>query len=137
MLTPRFDLAFRSWGSVLNRWFEPYPYVMECEDWVPTSDIAETEKSYIVSMELPGIDLKKNEISYHEGILSVKGEKEKESTKDESCRCSERYSGPFQRTFRIPGKVDIDKINTTYKKGILKVTLPKSEESVRKKITVH
>jgi HSP20 family protein len=137
MLKPRFDLAFRSWGSVLNRWFEPYPYVTECEDWVPNSDIAETEKSYVVSMELPGIDLKENEISYHEGILSVKGEKEKETTKDESYRCSERYSGPFQRSFRVPGKVDSDKINTTYKKGILKVTLPKSEESVRKKTTVH
>jgi HSP20 family protein len=137
MLTPRFDLALRPWGSVLNRWFETYPYVTECEDWVPTSDIAETERSYVVSMELPGIDLMKNEISYHEGVLSVKGEKEKEPIKDESCYCSERYSGPFHRTFRIPGKVDSDKINTTYKKGILKVTLPKSEESVRKKITVH
>ena len=137
MLTPRFDLALRPWGSPLNRWFETYPYVTECEDWVPTSDIAETEKSYIVSMELPGIDLMKNEISYHEGVLSVKGEKEKESIKDESCYCSERYSGPFHRTFRIPGKVDSDKISATYKKGILKLRLPKAEESVRKKITVH
>ena len=88
-------------------------------------------------MELPGIDMKKTDISYNDGILSVSGEKGKASTEGECCHCAERYSGSFQRSFRIVGKVDREKIEATYTDGILKVTLPKAEKSLPKKIAVH
>jgi len=124
---------------VLDEWFYPYPstYGAECADWVPPTDIAERAKEYVVSMEAPGIDMNKTEVTYTKGILTVKGEKVKESTDDECCHCAERYSGSFERTFHVSENVDGDKIDATYKDGILKVVLPKSEESSVKKIEIH
>ena len=138
MLVPRrFDVAFRPFRSLFEDWFNPYPSVVEREEWMPASDIAETEKAYAVSMELPGIDMEKTDISFSDGVLTVKGEKLKETFEGECCHCAERFSGSFTRSFRIYGGVDTDKIDATYKDGILKVMLPKSEEHMPKKITVH
>jgi HSP20 family protein len=72
-----------------------------------------------------------------EGILTVKGEKTKGVSVGESCYCSERYSGSFQRNFRIPGAVDTEKMEAGYKDGILRVGLAKSGKSVVKKIEIH
>jgi HSP20 family protein len=137
MLVPRFDIESRPFRSLINSWFDPYPHVLESGEWMPDTDIAENEKSYVVTMELPGIDMKKTDISYNNGTLTVKGEKVKESAEDECCYCAERYSGSFQRSFRINGEIDSDKIDATYRDGILKVMLPKAEESMPKKIEVH
>jgi HSP20 family protein len=124
---------------VFDEWFYPYPigYAAECVDWVPATDIAETPKEYVISMEAPGIDMNKTEVTFTKGIFTVKGEKVKESRDDECCHCAERFSGSFERSFPISEKVDRDKIDATYKDGILKVVLPKTEESSVKKIAVH
>jgi len=137
---PRFDVAFRPqtrlWDSLLSDWIIPSAGLEEC-DWVPPSDIAETDTGYLVTMELPGIDMKKIDISFSEGVLTVKGEKTKEVSDGESCYCSERYTGSFQRNFRIPGAVDKDNIEAKYRDGILRVNMAKSGESVVKKIEIH
>jgi HSP20 family protein len=128
-----FDMALR---PLRNLW-RPYPYGVECENWVPATDIAETGNSYIVSMEIPGIDMKKLDISYRGGVLSVRGEKTKETMEGECCQCVERFSGSFDRSFPVSGAVDEDKIDATYRDGVLKIVIPKSEESVSKRIAVH
>ena len=137
MIAPRYDVGFRPWRNLFGSWVNPWNYPVECEEWMPDSNIVETDKHYVVTMELPGIDMKKTDISYKDGDLVVKGEKLIDTEEGEGCLCSERFSGPFTRSFRIYGKVDTDKIDATYKDGILKVTIPKSEESVPKKIVVH
>ena len=81
-------------------------------------------------------DMKKLDISHTNGVLSIKGEKKHEIGKDELCYCSERYSGSFERSFRIPGEVKGEEIEATYKDGVLRVALSKSEESQVKKIEV-
>jgi HSP20 family protein len=129
-----FDTAFRPLGSL---WSRVYPYLAECENWVPPADISETSNAYTVTMEVPGIDMKKLDVSYSDGVLNVKGEKAKETSEGECCHCVERFSGSFERTFPVSANVDRDKIDATYKDGILKITLPKSEESLPKKIEVH
>jgi HSP20 family protein len=137
---PRFDVAFRPqtrlWDSPISDWIIPSTNLEEC-DWLPPSDIAETDREYHLTMELPGIDMKNLDISFSEGVLTVKGEKTKEGSVGESCYCSERYSGSFQRSFRIPGAVDKENIKAKYRDGILRVSLAKSEESVVKKIEIH
>lgn len=133
-LLPTFDVPF---GGSLNRWMAPFTYTVECADWTQAADVGETDKVYIVTMELPGIDKEKLDISYVDGTLRVKGEKVKETEEGECCHCSERYSGGFERTVEIPGKVDKDKIDATYKDGVLKLTLHKSEETKPKKIELH
>ena len=137
---PRFDVAFRPQNRLLDRFFSnwviPSTNLDEC-DWMPASDIAETDTEYHVTMELPGINMKELAISFSEGILTVNGEKSEGVSIGESCYCSERYYGPFQRSFRIPGTVDKDNIEAKYRDGILIVSLAKSDESVVKKIEIH
>jgi HSP20 family protein len=113
------------------------PAAVVCENWAPASDVAETEKAYVVTMELPGVDMKKLDITYEDGGVTVKGEKEKETTEGECCQCSERFSGPFARTIQVAGDVDRERIEATYKDGILKIVLPKSEEAKPRKIEIH
>jgi len=134
-----FESTLSLFDRVLDEWFYPYPirYAGECADWVPPADISETAKEYIVSLEAPGIDMNKTELTFSGGTLTVKGEKVKESRDEECCHCAERYSGALERSFYLSDKVDGDKIDATYKDGILKVVLPKTEESSVKKIEIH
>jgi HSP20 family protein len=134
-------VSFRSSWPLSERffgdWEYPFYYAGEYGDWVPASDIAETPKEYVLTMELPGIDMKKTDITFSDGILSIRGEKVKDSREGECCHCAERYSGSFERSFRISNGVDKEKIDASYKDGILTVTLPKTEESSVKKIEIH
>ena len=134
---PRYGIMHRPWRSFFERWSDLPLYAVECEDWTPPSDITETDKHYIVTMEVPGIDMKKTDISYKEGTISVRGEKSIDTEEGECCVCSERFSGSFSRDFVLEGKIDEEKIDATYKDGILKIILPKSESSLPKKIEVH
>jgi HSP20 family protein len=138
MIVPsKYGMRGRPLKSLWGDWFDPFIPTVECEDWLPASDFAETEKAYMVSMELPGIDITKIEVSFEDGVLTVKGEKTKETTEGENCDCAERYYGSFERILRISEKVDSDKIDATYKDGILKLTIPKAEGTTVKKILVH
>lgn len=91
-----------------------------------------------VKAELPGMKKEEIEISLHDGILSIGGERkhEAESRKGDSFR-SERYFGRFHRSVTLPTAVDSTKVKAAYKDGILTVTLPKAEEAKPKQIQVN
>jgi HSP20 family protein len=77
------------------------------------------------------------EVTLLDGILTVKGEKKQETEdKGETCHRIERRYGSFLRSFRIPDKVKTDKIDAIFKNGVLRLTLPKSEESEVTKIKI-
>jgi HSP20 family protein len=104
---------------------------------VPAFDISENEKEYVISGEIPGIEPKDLDVSLNDGILTIKGEKKQESEeKEENYHRIERHYGSFQRSFRLPENIDRDKLDASYKDGVLRLTLPKSEESEVKKIEV-
>jgi len=104
---------------------------------LPAFDISETEKEYMITGEIPGIDVKDLDITLLEGILTIKGEKKKETEdKDENYHRIERDYGSFQRNFRLPAKVKTDKLDATYKDGVLKLTIPKAEVTKPKKIEI-
>ena len=92
----------------------------------PRVDLHETDKAYALSAELPGLDEEDIDLSVHEGVLTLKGEKryEKKDEKDEA-RIVERHYGSFQRIFTLPSDVDDAKIEAKFEKGVLNVTLPK------------
>jgi HSP20 family protein len=131
-LMPEFDLFDR----MLNEW--PLPSLWSEERVVvPAFDISETEKEYVISGEIPGIDPKDLEVTLTDGILSIKGEKKHESEeKEENYHRVERHYGSFQRSFRLPDNINREKLDASYKDGVLRLTLPKSEESEVKKIEV-
>jgi HSP20 family protein len=106
---------------------------------MPAVDVTETDGAFEVTAELPGIEEKNIEVKLANNSLTIKGEKrdEKEETKKDYYM-RERSFGSFQRSFTVPKGVDTDKIEASFKKGVLTVTLPKSVEAKKaeKKITV-
>jgi HSP20 family protein len=104
---------------------------------MPAFDISETENEYVISGEIPGMEAKDIDITLTDGCLTVKGEKKQEKEdKDENYHRVERHYGSFQRSFGIPSNVNTENLEATYKEGILRLALPKSEKSDVKKIEV-
>jgi HSP20 family protein len=107
------------------------------EEWLPAVDISETEDKLVIKAEMPGLDGKDVDVSISADVLTIKGEKKKEKEeKDEHYHCVETYSGSFQRSFRLPHNVQTGKIEATFDKGVLKITLPKTEEAKKKEIKI-
>jgi len=99
----------------------------------PAVDVTDTEKTYEVTAELPGMDEKNVEVKFANGVLTIKGEKKEEKEeKQKDYHLSERRYGSFQRSFTVPDGVDADKIEATFKNGVLTVSLPKTLEAQKK-----
>jgi HSP20 family protein len=109
------------------------------ETAVPSVDIAETEKVYELTAELPGLEERNIEVILTSGNLTIKGEREEEREKKEKgYHLQERRFGSFERSFAMPEDVAEDKIEANFKNGVLTVTLPKKTEAIKpaKKIEV-
>ena len=122
--------------ELLAGWNNPAREVAFCPDWVPPADVAETDQHYRITLEAPGIDMESLDITYEKGMVRVRGNKQKESEEGECCHCSERYNGTFERRFLVSA-IDEDRIEATYRDGILKLTLPKAEKARPRKIEVQ
>ena len=106
-------------------------------DWVPAVDIVEKENAIVLKAELPGMEMKDIEITVEGNALQIKGTRNLEQEdKTENYHRIERVYGSFNRFFRIPDTVDREKIDATYDKGVLNITLAKKEEVKPKKIKV-
>jgi HSP20 family protein len=105
----------------------------------PAVDVAETDKGYEITAELPGMDEKNIDVKFADGVLTIKGEKQEEKEeKKKDYYVSERSFGWFQRSFQVSDSVQADKIEASFNKGVLTITLPKSVEAQKtvKKIDV-
>jgi HSP20 family protein len=109
----------------------------EDAEWLPSLDVAETKDEIVVKAEIPGMDAKDIDISLSDGLLTIKGEKKQErEEKEEDYHLVERSYGTFTRSIRLPKEVRREKISASYKNGVLKVRLPKSEEAKQKEIKI-
>ena len=106
-------------------------------DWSPALDVHDEKDNFLVHVELPGMKKEDIEVSLHDGVLSVSGERksEREQKEGETFR-SERYFGKFQRSVSLPAAVDSNKVKASYKDGVLTIDLPKAEEAKLKQIAV-
>ena len=106
-------------------------------EWFPSLDVSETKNELVVKAEVPGMDPKDIDISLSDGVLTMKGEKRQEKEEKEAdYHLVERSYGGFTRSVQLPKEVKGDKISASYKDGILKITLPKSEEAKKKEIKI-
>jgi HSP20 family protein len=130
------DFATGPWPSPFRRaMFDVEPFWRGDISWakIPAVDIADTEKGYEITAELPGMDEKNIEVKYADGTLTIKGEKKDEKEeKKKDYYLSERHYGSFQRSFSVPQGVDADKIEAAFKNGVLTVSLPKTAEAQKK-----
>lgn len=97
-------------------------------EWLPATDIIDTESDYVLKMEVPGFRKNDMLIEFKDSILSVKGEKQEGNADDVEFIRGERRHGNFSRSFRFPGDVDGKKINAKLKDGILELRVAKPEE---------
>lgn len=91
------------------------------------TDIAETDKNYVVKVDMPGFDKKDIHINYESNILTITGRRDTFddlSDKDGNILHSERNYGQMSRSFRLP-EVDLKKAVAHYSDGVLVLTLPK------------
>jgi HSP20 family protein len=131
------SLINRRLRKLLDEEVFPEFFTSELRTWAPPVDIYETENEIVVKAELPEVDIKDVELKLENNRLTIKGERKfSEETKKENYHLTERYYGSFKRTFELPGSVDPDKVEAKYEKGVLIATLPKREETKKKKIEI-
>jgi HSP20 family protein len=123
---------------LFERFFEEEPGLKLMERaWEPRLDMSETKDTVTIKAELPGLEAKDLDVSLSGDILTIKGEKKEEKEeKGETRHVVERRYGAFARMVRLPTTVAGDKIQASFKNGVLTVTLPKTEEAKQKAIPV-
>ena len=126
---PFFADPFSSIGS-LQRWFGDFgPSTFQ-----PSIDVVDRGQVLEVSAELPGMGKDDVRISIDDDMLTLSGEKRVESTSQEDgCYRVERAYGSFYRVVPLPGDVDRDKIEATFKDGVLRITVPKNVDGTTRR----
>nr|ADI87696.1 molecular chaperone [uncultured Nitrospirae bacterium MY2-3C] len=128
------DLLRDVWGN-----FGVAPFGGQLGGFEPRINVTEDDKEVRVSAELPGLDDKDIDLSLTKDSLTIKGEKKEEKEeKGTGYYHVERSYGAFSRTVPLPCEIDQDKVEASFKKGVLVVTLPKTAEACKekKKITI-
>ncbi len=103
--------------------------------WNPNVDLFENPNEWVVLAEVPGVSRENLKINFENGVLTLSGERGNYS--DEDFKLRETQSGSFCRGFAFPSDIDPELIKAELKDGILKVKVPKPEESKPKKIEVN
>ena len=102
-------------------------------------DVKEDEKSFHITADLPGLAENEVEVTFDDGVLTIRGEKKVErDEKKGTWHIEERSHGSFARQLSLPVSIDADKIEAKFDKGVLAITLPKAapEQASVKKINI-
>lgn len=108
--------------------------------WTPAVELKETDKKLVLKAEIPGIDLKDLEVEVGEDRVTISGEhKEETKTEDKEKNYfrSEFYYGKFERVVPLPMLIKIDAIKSSFKNGVLTLTMPKVETAPKKAVKVN
>lgn len=99
----------------------------------PSVNIIEGKEDFKIEVAAPGLEKKDFKIDLSNNVLTISSEKEvkNEETDDKYMRREFSYSS-FQRSFALPNTVDAEKINASYKEGVLNILIPKKEEAKEK-----
>ncbi len=119
--------------------FDIEPSGLAASMFNPNIDVADSGKEIKITAELPGMDEKDIEVSLTRDALTIRGEKKDEAEeKNASYHRMERVYGFFSRTVPLPVEVNVDAAKAHYKKGVLTISIPKTEKALKeaKKIPV-
>ncbi|MCC7195721.1 MAG: Hsp20/alpha crystallin family protein [Gemmatimonadaceae bacterium] len=109
--------------------------------WLPAVDLYETDTAFVIEADLPGVHQENVDIQFDRGTLTITGtradtlpaQKERGQLRVFS---SERLSGGFSRSIRLPEHVDAEHIEASFSQGVLTLKVPKSKASLPRKITI-
>jgi len=123
-----FSTGMRQWPSPLWRGTRLFPLL----------NVKEKADAFVVSAEIPGMKKEDLEIKIENDTLTLKGERKPDQLGENvSHHRRERATGSFQRSLTLPGKVDAEKVNATYKNGVLTVTLAKEKAAQPRQISIE
>ena len=112
-----FDRRFRDW---------PFRFLKRPTGWLPDMDVFEAEGAFVVRTDLPGLKAEDIDVSVEKDVLTIQGHREEaKEVKEEDYHCSERATGRFFRSIRLPGVVAADGVEAKYADGVLDVRVPK------------
>lgn len=97
-------------------------------DFRPTCDIVESEDTYKIILDIPGLSKNEVNISLKDYVLTVRGERVEELIEEEVSRRQERASGVFSRSFALPQNVVMEKVDATFRTGVLTIAMSKTED---------
>ncbi len=106
--------------------------------WAPALDISERKDAYLVTVELPGVELDDVQITMEGSLLTIQGERHvaNDSSEQQFHRVERRY-GAFRRSITLPAHVVADAVQATVEDGVLQILVPKMEEATPKRIQVR
>ncbi len=113
-----------------------YPEI-SVSDWIPTIDVKEEDKRYVIHADVPGVKATDIDVSMENGLLTIKGKREsKVKEEKENYLRIERSTGSFLRQLSLPEAVDLEHIEAKCHDGVLEITLPKTTQHIGRKIKV-
>jgi HSP20 family protein len=145
----RFDPSLQPWSLVsrlhqdLDRLFGREWASADASDgavseWTPAVDVQETKDAFVVRADLPGVDPKDIDITMENGVLTLRGRRVSETTREEEgYRRIERISGEFFRRFALPDSADADSISAQASNGVLTIRIGKRPEVQPRKVQVR
>lgn len=129
--------------ALINRFFSEMPEsrlpAAFTREIIPPLNVAETDKSWCLSLEVPGLSEKDIQVQLVGRTLTISGERKwEEEKKGKEFRSVESQYGSFQRSFDLPENalVDANALSAVCKKGILEIVIPKTEPTQAAKIAV-
>ena len=131
-----------SFINALNRDFNRFPanrLQSAAADWIPAVDILEENDRFVLRADLPGVSVDDIDVTMEDGLLSISGERARESSETEDgVRRFERRVGKFVRRFSLPDTADADNITARNVNGVLEIAIPKQAEvDTTRRITVE
>ena len=133
--TPRPTSILNDMDKMISNVFENdwnFP-VRSKTNWSPPVDVKETDDSFTLTTDIPGLTKKEVNVNVSDGIVSISGERKFENEKEsDNYHYRERQYGSFLRTFNLPETVNEEKITANFKNGILSIELPKQEVALPK-----
>lgn len=138
-----FRMFRREFNRLIDEFFRDFelePFERRLGTFSPSVNVVEDDNEIKISAELPGMDEKDIEVSINKDVLTIRGEKKEEhEDKGRNYYRMERSYGSFSRSIPLPVDVDKDKAKAELKKGVLTITLPKTQQAISetKKIPIQ
>lgn len=136
---PELSRTDRDMEDMFNRFFRGLSSAeAEGLGWSPAVDVVDRKDELLLRADLPGLTEKDIDVTVKDGALTLRGQRkeEKETKEGEEYYCCERWSGAFSRTLTLPPGVNSEKVNASFKNGVLEIHIPKTKEAEGKKIEI-
>jgi HSP20 family protein len=126
-------------SAEFNRLFDTLfqPVNTNSQRWAPPMDLVEADDHFVLKADLPGLGDDDVTIEVQDGTLTISGERKSEhETREKGWYRLERSFGRFSRSLTLPEGVDADRIDASFDKGVLEISIPKPEERKPRRIEI-